>query len=215
MKHEPNGREEREIAREGTREPVNKTAREGTREPVNKEEQSQQQASNTRRNAWKYNTWRWTEHSASSQEATTSGTTTTRSLTKTSRTWLSTQTRREIVSVRGREFPSWVDWAGEHRKPRSEKTRRRGRRIDNKGIELSRWWSIDSNQEHMIQCGTMWLMTKQNSDECRIKSKWNERRWSWNKTCQYRWRWRSELHARVFEQDHWWSWGPMHEEMSF
>ena len=55
MKHEPNGREERETAREGTREPVNKTAREGTREPVNntaregtrepvnKEEQSQQQ----------------------------------------------------------------------------------------------------------------------------------------------------------------------------
>ena len=49
MKHEPNGREGRETAREGTREPVNKTAREGTREPVNKEEQSQQQASNTRR----------------------------------------------------------------------------------------------------------------------------------------------------------------------
>ena len=41
-----------------TREPVNKTAREGTREPVNKEEQSQQQASNTRRITWKYNTWR-------------------------------------------------------------------------------------------------------------------------------------------------------------
>ena len=39
----PNGREERETAREGTREPVNKTAREGTREPVNKEEQCQQQ----------------------------------------------------------------------------------------------------------------------------------------------------------------------------
>ena len=56
MKHEPNGREEREsaregtrepvneTAREGTREPVNETAREGTREPVNKEEQCQQQA---------------------------------------------------------------------------------------------------------------------------------------------------------------------------
>ena len=36
------------------------------------------------------------------------------------------------VSVRGIEFPSRVDWAGEHRKPRSEKTRRRCRRIDNK-----------------------------------------------------------------------------------
>ena len=33
MKHVPNGCEERETGREGTREPVNKTAREGTPEP--------------------------------------------------------------------------------------------------------------------------------------------------------------------------------------
>ena len=46
----PNGREERETAREGTREPVNKTAREGTREPVNKEEQCQQQVKFTTQN---------------------------------------------------------------------------------------------------------------------------------------------------------------------
>ena len=57
MKHVPNGREERE------------TAREGTREPLNKEEQCQQQAKFLQRNTWKQDTWRRTEHSASSQEA--------------------------------------------------------------------------------------------------------------------------------------------------
>ena len=41
--HVPNDREERETAREGTREPVNKTARDRDPEPVNKGEQCQQQ----------------------------------------------------------------------------------------------------------------------------------------------------------------------------
>ena len=64
------GREERETAREGTREPVKqKQPGTGTPEPVNKEERCQQQAKFLQRNMWKCNTWRRTEHSASSQEA--------------------------------------------------------------------------------------------------------------------------------------------------
>ena len=84
MKHVPNGREERETAREGTREPVNKTAREGTREPVNKEEQSQQQAKHIRGET-RGSTTRGEEWNTVLQvrKPTTSGTT---SLTRTSRT---------------------------------------------------------------------------------------------------------------------------------
>ena len=65
----PSGCEEREAAREGTREPVNKTARD--RDPRTREQRRAMPTTSKvlQSNMWKYNTWRRTEHSASSQEA--------------------------------------------------------------------------------------------------------------------------------------------------